>query len=100
VVTSMHDGADWVQLHAPRALFEHLAQALDDGDLDEVGKWLAVWASDRQSRDPDICGKPTLQGSPCHYNTGPCPYHRRTRTARPASPTSAGTADEDPDDVD
>lgn len=74
LVTSLHDGADWVQVHAPRAFFEELAAKLEEGDTDDLHKWLHVWAMPRKEPNPDLCGAPTRQGSPCHYDK-PCRHH-------------------------
>lgn len=78
-VTSLHDGLDWVQVHAPRAFFAQLAEALEQGDTAEVEKWLLVWSMPRKEPDPARCGAPTRMGHPCHH-TNPCrhhPAHRR-----------------------
>lgn len=79
LATALHDGLDWVQVHAPRAFFQHLADALERGDTAEVEKWLLVWSMPRMEAQPGKCGAPTQMGSPCHWDT-PCrhhPHHRR-----------------------
>lgn len=79
-VTSLHDGLDWVQVHAPRWFFERLAEALERGDTAEMEKWLLVWSMPRKEPDPTRCGAPTRMGSRCHQDA-PCRYHpayRRT----------------------
>lgn len=78
LVTALHDGADWVEIHAPRAFFEKLAEALERGDSVEVEKWLLVWAMARKEPNPNLCGAPTHRGNPCHYER-PCPRHPRWR---------------------
>lgn len=78
MVTSLHDGLDWVQVHAPRAFFEKLAQQVAEGDLEELHTWLTVWAMARKEPDPTRCGKPTKLGNPCH-TVKPCRHHPATR---------------------
>lgn len=74
LVTSLHDGLDWVQVHAPRVFFEGLAAALEEGDTAELEKWLLVWATPRKEPDPAKCGAPTRMGNPCHHDQ-PCRHH-------------------------
>lgn len=83
MVTSLHDGLDWVQVHAPRSFFEELGRRVAAGDTQDVLKWLSVWGMARKEPDPSRCGAPTLTGSPCHCEK-PCKYHRgqSARTAR------------------
>lgn len=75
MVTSLHDGLDWVQVHAPRSFFEELAQEVSEGNLENLHKWLVVWSVARKDPDPTLCGKPTKLGNPCH-TTRPCRHHR------------------------
>lgn len=77
-VTSLHDGLDWVQVHAPRQFFAELAARVAAGDLSDLEKWLMVWATPRQEPDPMKCGAPTRMGSPCHHDR-PCRHHPRFR---------------------
>jgi len=80
LVTSLHDGLDWVQVHAPREFFEHLAKELEEGRTADLEKWLLVWSMPRKDLDHTLCGAPTNRAAPCHF-TRPCPYHpthRRT----------------------
>lgn len=77
-VTSLHDGLDWVQVHAPREFFQHLADELEAGRTDDLAKWLMVWAMARKEEDRSLCGAPTNRAAPCHY-TRPCPYHPHHR---------------------
>lgn len=77
-VTSLHDGLDWVQVHAPRSFFEELARLVAEGDTAEMEKWLLVWAMARKDPDPHKCGAPTRNGHPCHHNR-PCRHHPRFR---------------------
>lgn len=74
LVTSLHDGLDWVQVHAPREFFEHLADELEAGRTDDLEKWLTVWAMARKERDHSLCGAPTNRAAPCHFSR-PCPHH-------------------------
>jgi hypothetical protein len=74
VVTSLHDGLDWIELHAPRSFFEHLRNCLVRGDYGEVEKWLAVWSTQLMESDPSLCGARTRKGGPCHYSK-PCKHH-------------------------
>lgn len=80
-VTSLHDGLDWVQVHAPRSFFEGLAEALEAGDTGELEKWLLVWAMPRKEPDPRKCGAPTRNGHPCHHDR-PCRHHPRFRRSQ------------------
>lgn len=75
LVTSLHDGLDWVQVHAPRSFFQELADQVARGDMDDLEKWLMVWSTERKEPNPDLCGAPTKQGNPCHHNR-PCRYHK------------------------
>ena len=77
-VTALHDGLDWVQVHAPRSFFEELAQQVEAGDTDDLMKWLLVWSMPRMEPDPGKCGAPTRMGHPCHHDR-PCRHHPRFR---------------------
>lgn len=80
-VMCLHDGLDWVQVHAPRAFFQELLEQIERGETDDLVKWATVWATPRKEYDPSLCGSPTNRGIPCHF-TRPCPYHPQYR--RPA----------------
>lgn len=77
-VTCLHDGLDWVQIHAPRRFFEELADKLAAGDTADLEKWFTVWAMPRKEPDPSLCGAPTDKGIPCHFSR-PCPHHPQHR---------------------
>ena len=74
LVTSLHDGLDWVQVHAPREFFEKLADDLERGETADLEKWLTVWSMARKERDHTLCGAPTNRAAPCHFSR-PCPHH-------------------------
>jgi hypothetical protein len=80
LVTSLHDGVDWVQVHAPREFFQRLADELAQGRLADVEKWLMVWGMERKELDRSLCGSPTRRGIPCHF-TRPCRHHPTYRRA-------------------
>lgn len=77
-MTALHDGLDWVEIHAPRQFFEELAEQVEAGDTDGLMKWLAVWAMARKEPNPFLCGAPTRRGNPCHHER-PCRHHPHCR---------------------
>lgn len=78
LVTMLHDGADWVEMHAPRSFFQELQRQLEQGQLNNIEKWLMVLSMARKEPDPKLCAAPTKRGNPCHMET-PCRHHPKRR---------------------